>query len=189
MNQPHRPGAAHHPRPRTRSRPQSIRNRKAQKSKPQKSNAQTKATARDVSANALSSINLVSVLDTFYTIRSTVKDLRVSLEKLDNTMDSAYQMFEIAQSFLNGQATSRRRSRLQLLPPPNRGTFQQRPPLGGEESTRDAPNGGSLADAFKQIDMEQIMGILQSPLVQNMINQFLQNSESSSKNTAQGKEG
>ena len=48
----------------------------------------------------LSSLNLANILGHFLTVRSVIKDLSTSLERLENILDSLYQMFEIAQTLM-----------------------------------------------------------------------------------------
>lgn len=143
---------------------------------------------------SLSSINLVSILNSFYTIRSTVKDLKVSLEKLDSAMDSAYQMFEIAQGVLKQQQSRKRRPPLQLLPPVpnNRMSRQRRPPGGFNQPSQEKPDDAEapLAGLFENVDIGQIMAMMQSPLVQGLLKQFLQgDSAGVDESNRQAKEG
>lgn len=159
-----------------RSRTRSTRLNDRRRSGTQHRRAPTNIHVRRDNPQPLSSINLVSILNSFYTIRSTVKDLRVSLEKLDRAMDSAYQMFEIAQSLMkNGQpnAMNEHRPPLQLLPPPKSRTSQPERMSGRpKQKTDDHP----LAGLFENIDIGQIIGLMQSPLVQGLLKQFMSGS-------------
>lgn len=154
------------------------------------SNVQTQPTSLIPSLN---SINLVSILNTFYTIRSTVKDLRVTLEKLDRAMDSAYQMFEIAQGFIgNDRSRSGGRSPLRLLPSPNR---MSNPPNRTNDMPQSAPDNNNqednnpLAGLLQNIDIEQIFAMMQSPIVQNLLKQLAQGESSEALSDQQAKEG
>lgn len=128
---------------------------------------------------SLSSVNLVSILNSFYTIRSTVKDLRVSFEKLDSAMDSAYQMFEIAQGVMRRQPSTNRRTPLRLLPPPPGRTSRPNRTSGDLDKRAKSDSGAEdnpLAGIFENVDIGQIMSLLQSPLVQGLLKQFAQGS-------------
>lgn len=128
---------------------------------------------------SLSSINIMSILNSFYTIRMTVKDLRVSLEKLDSAMDSAYQMVEIAQSLFNNQPSSKGRPPLRLLPPDNR------VPKGRDKKSERQQSDNQLSGLLDNVDVGQLMTLMQSPFVQNILKQIFQgdalNSGSSTK--------
>ena len=126
---------------------------------------------------SLSSINLVSILNSFYTIRTTVKDLRVSLEKLDSALDSAYQMFEIAQGVFKSQQSDKRRPPLQLLPPAKNRTSQQKKLAGTDlpSSQKKSSNPESPFEGLlDNIDFEQVMAMMQSPVVQGLLKQLFQ---------------
>ncbi|WP_169835584.1 hypothetical protein [Novibacillus thermophilus] len=121
----------------------------------------------------------MSILNSFYTIRMTVKDLRVSLEKLDSAMDSAYQMVEIAQSLFNNQSSGKGRPPLRLLPPDNRA------PKRRDKKSERRQSDDQLSGLLDNVDVGQLMTLMQSPFVQNILKQIFQgdalNSGSSTK--------
>lgn len=173
----------------TRNTPRS-KNRRHSKYRniPARANADTSSLLK-----SLSSINLVTILNSFYTIRSTVKDLRVSLEKLDSALDSAYQMFEIAQGVLKNGHPHKRRPPLQLLPPANNRTSPGKklsgnvhPPSQKKSNDGESPLDGLLDN----VDFGQIMALMQSPMVQGLLKQLFQGEQAGSgENGKQTKEG
>lgn len=142
---------------------------------------------------SLNSLNLVRILNSFYTIRSTVKDLRVTLEKLDRAMDSAYQMFEIAQGFIGTERSrSGRRTPLRLLPSPNRTSNQPSERNGMPQTSPDndeQADNNPLAGLLQNIDIEQIFTIMQSPIVQSILKQLAQGESSEAATNQRAKEG
>lgn len=131
---------------------------------------------------SLSSINLVNVINTFYKVRMTVKDLRVSLEKLDNTMDSAYQLFGMVQNTLAHQRGHQHRNSSNLLPFPNQDQASR--DKKESESSRDNHEETSpFAGLLDQVDIGQLMALVQSPMVQEIIKQFMQGRENPTKQT------
>lgn len=127
-------------------------------------------------AKSLGALNLVGVLNSFYTIRSTVKDIRTSLERLDDAMDSAYQMFEIARGFVKSGAAERSRPQLQLVPPSNSKRGRSRPPTSSKRSpgSNQVNDAAPFAGIFDQVDIGQLMSMLQSPFIQGFVKQMFQ---------------
>jgi hypothetical protein len=120
----------------------------------------------------LSSLNLANILSHFLTIRSAIKELSTSLKRLENILDSLYKMFEIAQTFLAQQQRSPGRPLLRLVPP----RPQKKSPFGwreDESQSGDSPS-NPPAPFPGNIDINQIMALLQSPLVQNLLSQWIQ---------------
>ncbi|GAA5345696.1 hypothetical protein CLV97_11775 [Planifilum fimeticola] len=122
-------------------------------------------------SNPLSSLNLANILSHFLTVRSVIKDLSTSLKRLENILDSLYQMFEIAQTFMAQKQREPGRPLLRLVPP----RTQKKSPFGWGED--DSPSGDSPSNSpvpFPgNIDINQIMALLQSPLVQNLLSQWM----------------
>lgn len=114
--------------------------------------------------NPLSSLNMANILSHFLTVRSAIKELSTSLQRLENILDSVYQMFEIAQTFMAQQQRAPGRPPLRLIPPrtPKNSPLEQE----GVSPSGDSPLGN--------IDIGQIMALLQSPLVQNLLSQWMQ---------------
>ena len=123
----------------------------------------------------LSSLNLANILSHFLTVRSMIKELSTSLKRLENILDSLYQMFEIAQTLMVQRRRTPERPLLRLLPPRT-----QQSPSGwqqGEFPSGDSPD--SPASFPGNIDFNQIMALLQSPLVQNLLSQWMRQLPSS----------
>ena len=82
-----------------------------------------------VNTGPLSSLNLANILGHFLTIRSVIKDLSTSLKRLENILDSLYQMFEIAQTLM----AQKQRTPGRPPPSPDPSTQHQKIPLRVEE--------------------------------------------------------
>ncbi|WP_124727317.1 hypothetical protein [Staphylospora marina] len=124
----------------------------------------------------LSSRNIAKILSGFLTLRSTVKELSLSLQKLERLMDSAWFFLHSARQLRKGGMNP-----LALLPPA--GNRQEsggkndseddeipviRPPEGfGEE------NGNLTPFGMKGIPLGQILAVLQSPLVWRWLGELL----------------
>ncbi|SFS94202.1 hypothetical protein [Marininema halotolerans] len=109
--------------------------------------------------------NLANVISSFYTIRSTVQQLSDSLQRMEKIMTNAYQMFEIANSFMGRRREPglfggpRRRPRLRLIKPPEEDGEIPRLNLPDEP-----PGGGNGA-----FGIGQLFKLMQSPFVQQML--------------------
>src|SRR5690606_40723671 len=88
----------------------------------------------------LSSLNLANILSHFLTVRSMIKELSTSLERLENILDSLYQMFEIAQTLMVQRRRTPGRPFLRLLPPRNKQS-----PSGWQQG--ESPSGGDSPDS------------------------------------------
>ena len=131
-----------------------------------------KASVPTVNPSPLSSLDLAKIMNHFLTVRSVVKELSVSLKRLENIMDSLFQMFEIAQTFMVGKQRAPERPPLRLIPP--RPSNKPLLNLREEESRSvDSPS-NSPAPFPGNIDIGQILALLQSPLVQNLLSQWMQ---------------
>ena len=124
----------------------------------------------------LSSLNLANILSHFLTVRSMIKELSTSLERWENILDSLYQMCEIAQTLMVQRRRTPERPFLRLLPPRNKQS-----PSGWQQG--ESPSGGDSPDSPASfpgnIDFNQIMALLQSPLVQNLLSQWMRQLPSS----------
>lgn len=130
----------------------------------------------------LSTPSLSTIISGFFSMRSTIKDLSDSLQRMEKIMDNTYRMFELATS-LWGQRSGNRgrfpRPPLRLIRPNPGPHFS---PEREEEIPQlnlppeDGKNDGnpSLARLFDNIDMSQILKVMQSPLVQQMLNSMIQ---------------
>lgn len=118
----------------------------------------------------LSSKNIAKLLNGFLVFRSTVKDLSQSLQKVENVMDSALGMFEMASRY--NRQSFRRPDPTPMLPPfiqeEGQRTLQVdddipviHPPAGLENAEPGLP----FPPFLKQIPLAQILALLQSPLV------------------------
>lgn len=136
----------------------------------------------------LSSINLAKLLSGFMTFRSTIKDLSHSIQRMENLMDSTYQMFEIASRMLSGSSPQERRNLLTLLPTPK----GKQPEEDEEipvihlpfEEKRDSGSAGMpLGPLLQNIDFSQLLAIMQSPLFQNLISNLFRTNKSATVST------
>lgn len=125
-----------------------------------------------VNTGPLSSLNLANILGHFLTIRSVIKDLSTSLKRLENILDSLYQMFEIAQTLMAQKQRTPGRPPLRLIPPRN--TKKSFSGLREDESHSGDSSSNAPIPFPGNIDINQIMALLQSPLVQNLLSQWMQ---------------
>ncbi|TCS93409.1 hypothetical protein [Hazenella coriacea] len=153
----------------------------------------------------LSSLNLAKILSGFMTFRSTVRDLSTSIQKVESMMDSAYRMFEVASQIMPQTRQSGRQqnhpfpTRPRFSNPSEPGKpdeddipiirlpmeeRQAEPPFPFPNrphpmNRRGRPGGGGLsfASLLQNMDLNQIMGIVQSPFFQKMIANILQPKE------------
>ena len=126
------------------------------------------------------SLSLANIISGFYSFRSSVQDLSASLQRIENILDSCYRILEIAQTFMDRKPAPPTRSPLRLLPPlkrfdenehPSFPSFQAPEPFD-EEMPSQGPSMGNL-------DIQKIITLLQSPMVQNLLAGFLQGSNRS----------
>lgn len=130
----------------------------------------------------LSTPSLSTIISGFFSMRNTIKDLSDSLQRMEKIMDNTYRMFELATS-LWGQRPGTRgrlpRPPLRLIKPnpgphfsPEREDEIPRLNLPPEDGKNDG--NPSLARLLDNIDMSQILKVMQSPLVQQMLNSMMQ---------------
>jgi hypothetical protein len=114
----------------------------------------------------LSSASIARILSGFMKFRSTVKDLSQSIQRVENVMDHAYQMFEIATKMM---AHAKQRGGFPALPgekrPPS--TLDQDIPVINLPFDNDPPNGSPGQQTPFQLG--NILSLLQSPLIQRFI--------------------
>jgi len=135
----------------------------------------------------LSSINIAKILSGFLSFRSSVKDLRQSIQKIESMMDSAYQMFEVASKVMSQK--SRGKSDFPSLPP-GESPFS---PFSVKETEKNPfpsfmdeeedipvirlpePPGPGPFSSFpglpflQNLNLQQIFSLISSPLVQRFI--------------------
>jgi hypothetical protein len=122
--------------------------------------------------------NLANIISSFLTFRSTVKDLSTSLHRLENIMDNTYQMFELAHSFLDKKnSPRRRRSPLRLIKPSKEEEIPRLnlPPLEKESGISNS----QLSRFFEGIDIAQVLKLLQTPFVQQILSRIIQGASTS----------
>lgn len=137
-------------------------------------------TTKPIQAEPLSSLNLASIISGFANVRSTLQDLSQSIQRIERIMDSAYQMFELAQYFM----ANRRGPRRPFFPfSPPRG-FRNRPPSlpfpGGNPNNPGNPDSTgppSPLGLLGNLDLRQLWNLLQSPLLQAFLRSFAKVSE------------
>ncbi|WP_141201609.1 hypothetical protein [Paludifilum halophilum] len=125
--------------------------------------------------NSLSTPTLSDVISGFFTLRSTVKELSLSLQRLENIMDNAYRMFDLANTVLSRKQPPRRRPPLRLVKPNREEEDIPRLNLPPEEGTEGAP----LGKLFESLDLSQILKLIQSPAAQQLMNGLLKSQTSS----------
>ncbi|PTX59892.1 hypothetical protein C8P63_11036 [Melghirimyces profundicolus] len=150
--------------------------RPSKRRQPRRTRRQTRSTPPPEKPLDLSSIDLSKMINGFYTLRSTLKDLSSSLQRIEKIMDNAYQMFEIANHFVGqGRAFPRRRFRPPLrLVKPNRHEEEEIPRLNLPGPDEEAGQGGSLSTLLQNIDIPQMLKFLQSPFFRQMMTEFTQ---------------
>lgn len=128
----------------------------------------------------LSSISLAQMLSGFLTFRSTVKDLSTSLQKMESIMDNTYQFFHLAQQFM-GKKSIFGNQRRPLFPlPKNPGNFNSTDSSLPDEEIpvinlpKNMGNIGNplLGRLLRNMDLNQMMSLMQSPLVQKILSGF-----------------
>lgn len=163
-------------------RPRTIKRTKKQLTPASK--RKPKAPSTTLPAPPLSSVNIAKILSGFLTFRSSVKELSQSIQKIENIMDSAVQMFEIASKVIR-----QNHSNMPLPLPPGEQTFL---PLSSRKRSKDrsfefsdedipiidfpelderypAAPGSSI---FSNINWQQILSLISSPFVQRLITQL-----------------
>lgn len=125
----------------------------------------------------LSAPGLTKMISGFYTFHSTLKNLSESLQRMEKIMDNAYQMFEMASTFVEQKPPSPRRPPLRLVQP-ERGKEEEEeeiprlnlPYLDGR------PDHGnpSQPNPFQNFDFTQLLKILQLPFVRQLLSDFMQ---------------
>ncbi|MFC7442141.1 hypothetical protein [Laceyella putida] len=122
----------------------------------------------------LPSANIAKILSGFMTFRSTVKDLSQSIQRVENMMDNAYQMFEIATKVMSNM---NQQGGFPSLPGGNR------PPSTLDEDIPvikmpfdDEPTPGPFPGQMPSFNFGNIFSLLQSPLFQRLISGFFRSS-------------
>lgn len=142
--------------------------RRAQTRKPRQS------PTKPVQAEPLSSLNLASIISGFANVRSTIQDLSQSIQRIERIMDSAFRMFELAQTYM-GNRNGPRRPLFPFGPP---GGFRNRPPsLPFSDDNRDNPGPFSPPGLSGNLDLSQLWNLLQSPILQSLLRSFAKVSE------------
>lgn len=124
---------------------------------------------------SLGTINFAKIVDSFTALQSTVRDLRASLERLDRLMNSAYQLLGMFNGLARNNSFSNRQLPIGLLPPPGDESWEQHSPTDTNNPSDNETNNSNppLSGLLEQIDVGQLMSMLQSPIVQQFIKQFL----------------
>ncbi|MDR6224514.1 hypothetical protein [Desmospora profundinema] len=129
------------------------------------------------SSPELSKINLSTLVNGFFTFRTTVKDLSQTLHRLENIMDNAYQMFEMASQWAGSRGRPRRRPPLRLIQP-RRGPGEEIPhldlPMEEGPMGRHPDSTNPLFKLMENVDMGQLFKLMQSPVVQQLLRGMMQ---------------
>ncbi|PTM58669.1 hypothetical protein [Desmospora activa] len=158
--------------PRTPTRPRQVR-----KPRPRRAGPRAKQQLPRQSTNQSKKIDLSSVINGFFTFRTTVKDLSLSLQRLENIMDNAFRMFEMATGWM-GQRRPGRRPPLRLIRP-RQELDEDIPrldlPLDDSPGMGRRQTGGNpLAKMMENVDMTQLFKLMQSPIVQQLLKGMMQ---------------
>ncbi|SDW58574.1 hypothetical protein SAMN05444487_104190 [Marininema mesophilum] len=157
--------------------PKSVRSSQSSNRPPKKLEPERSSPAGKKETPTFTTPNLANVISSFYTIRSTVQQLSDSLQRMEKIMSNAYQMFEIANTFMGRRNAPglfggpRRRPRLRLIKPPEEDGEIPRLNLPDE-----LPRGGGGS-----FGISQIFKLIQSPIVQQLLSGMAKTSEQESK--------
>lgn len=159
--------------PRTPQRPRQTR-----KPRPRQKQSRAKPVPRQSKKNS-SKLDLTTLINGFFTFRTTVKDLSLSLQRLENIMDNAFKVFDIANNWVGQQRSPWRRPPLRLVRPrqepdediPRLDLPPDGPPgMGGGQQS----GGNPLGKLMENVDMGQLFRLMQSPVVQNILKGMMQ---------------
>lgn len=144
----------------------------------------------------LKTLDMAKILNGFFTFRTTLKTLSSSIQQMESIMDSTFHFFDLAQGFFP-------RNRLSQAFPPRSHQERSRghsddsrliddievPDLqlpfatNNRKSTRNnrtgfGNNSGGgefpFANILQNLDIQQVMNMLQNPMIQRMLSQMLQ---------------
>ena len=109
-------------------------------------------------------------------MRNNIKGISSTIRQMEETMDTLYGAMEMVDSL--GRGSSRGSSTVQ-----GRNNRELPPPAEPDDTDNPSESGSGGSNPLANIDMGQLLGLLQSPLVQSLLNQ------STSSNAKRKKEG
>jgi hypothetical protein len=129
----------------------------------------------------LSATQIVKILDHFVTVRSTVKNVSASIQRIENFIDSTYQLMDIANYFIGNT----KEKGVTIPPPPkNKEEVVQKSklPFKDEEIPvidlpKDQESAPSIGQMLSKIDPKLLLSLLGSPAIKRLLTQFRGNDE------------
>ena len=158
-----------------------IKIKKKRSAKKQVKQAKDSATIQNASLPNLSSINISKVLSNFMTFRTFLKNVNNNLSRLENFMDSSYQMFNIAQNIIaqnkkkpggpfaflfKKQEEEEKNPKKKSLTEDDENNDLPILNLPEEQPKRFRP--------LRNIDLNEVFKLMQSPLFQKMVSRLIQ---------------
>lgn len=139
----------------------------------------------------LSTSGLTKMISGFYTFHSTLKNLSESLQRMEKIMDNAYQMFEMANTFVGEKQSPPRRPPLRLVQPQREEPEEEQIPRLNLPYLDGNPDPGtpSQPHPFQNFDFTQLLKILQLPFVRQLLSDFMQGSSPQRGATRKRKQG
>ncbi|MBA4495615.1 hypothetical protein ACFO25_02815 [Paenactinomyces guangxiensis] len=129
------------------------------------------------------------------TFRSTVKDLSHTIKHVETFMDTAYQMFEIASRMLIQSKRKERSNPFSFLqgqePQHHHFDDEEIPVIHLPAETKKGPGdfGNPLIPLLQNIDLNQLMAVIQSPLFQKLVSHLFQTSKPTTSSFSKRKQG
>ncbi|WP_044640251.1 hypothetical protein [Risungbinella massiliensis] len=143
----------------------------------------------------LKTLDMAKILNGFLTFRTTLKTLSSSIQQMETIMDSTFQFFDLAQGFF----PKKNRPSLGTPPRANRERPRERSndarliedievpdlqlPFASNnrrlaKNSQSGPGNDSgefsFANMLQNIDIQQVMSMLQNPMIQRMLSQMFQ---------------
>lgn len=129
----------------------------------------------------LSTSQIVKILDHFVTVRSTVKNVSASIQRIENFIDSTYQLMDIANYFIGNT-----KEKGVTIPPPPKNQEEEikksKLPFKDEEIPvidlpKDKEAAPSVGQILSKIDPKLLLSLLGSPVIKRFLTQFRGNDE------------
>lgn len=129
----------------------------------------------------LSATQIVKILDHFVTVRSTVKNVSASIQRIENFIDSTYQLMDIANYFIGNT-----KEKGVTIPPPPKNQEEEvkksKLPFKDEEIPvidlpKEKETPPSVGQMLSKIDPKLLLSLLGSPAVKRLLTQFRGNDE------------
>lgn len=111
-------------------------------------------------------------------MRHNIKGISSTIRQVEETMDSLYGAMEVFDKLT--KKNTEKPAAAPEKPMPKRRKAQQAPVAVAEEEEQESgtsASGGGSGNPLANIDIGQLLGLLQSPLIQNLLTQTLQGSK------------